>query len=429
MISRDLRKLASNKLVQKTIKLTSLSLFTNSLVFFVPIYIGYQFQITKETDNFFLSYSIITFISVIFSEAFRSVAIPFLKEHLTEMDLFQNLCNQVNRFILFKLGVLNLLIFLTSIFIFLSTKNQLYLYLALISPIFLLSVLNAFLSGILNSKEKFYIPEFSNLIKGIFVIVSLLLLTKYLGLIAAILGYLVGELIRLIFLKVSLNKLNVDVSFKRSSFNLKQFIRTGSYQIISSAISSSFPLIGKIVASFLVVGSISILDYGDRFAMVFNVLLNSFLTLVLSKWSSEMVSGSFRIDSFNKTLKIVFSITLIVFLMTLLSSEYAISTLYPRMSSSDIKLISVIFSMSMLGYVFNSVNQVINRAIIAFKNTRLLVHNSIFKMVLMLVLSAIFASIWNVEGIAYAIVFVHLFGLIINYLRFRAFYNQKLLNE
>ena len=75
----NIKKKIENNTFQKTIKLTFLSIFSNSVVFLVPIFISFKYEISHHTDNFFLSYTIITFIAVIFSEAFKSVSIPFLK--------------------------------------------------------------------------------------------------------------------------------------------------------------------------------------------------------------------------------------------------------------------------------------------------------------------------------------------------------------
>jgi putative peptidoglycan lipid II flippase len=417
-ITNDIKKLLQTSIFQKTIKLTILSIFSNFLVFLVPIYIGLKYQISYHTDNFFLSYTIITFMAVIFSEAFRSVSIPFLKSKLSSKNLFDEYVSSIFHFIVKWIGIVTLILILIFIIIYQYNKDELYWFLVLSLPVFFLIIVNAFLSGILNSLNKFYIVEISALLRGVTIILIMFLLNNVFGLSAAIIGYILGELIKAIQLYLVIKKQGVQIKLTQSTIDIKPFLTTGSYQMISSAISSSFPLISKLVASFLAIGSISILDYGDRIFMVFNVLLNSFLVLVLSKWSIELKEGNFKINNFHKIMLVVFLSSLAALCFVMFFNEKLIVLLYPKIDLNNRNLISIILILNMVGFVFNAVNQLINRATIASQGTQILIYNSIIKLLINIVLSIWFASMWGVVGIAISLVLVHIIGLILNYVMF-----------
>jgi peptidoglycan biosynthesis protein MviN/MurJ (putative lipid II flippase) len=239
-----------------------------------------------------------------------------------------------------------------------------------------------------------------------------------------------GELFKTIHLFLTIKKEGVQIKLNVNSLDvIKPFLKTGFFQIISSAISSSFPLISKTVASFLAIGSISILDFGDRIFMVFNVLLNSFLIIILSKWSNDLKLGAFNIINFHKTIFLVFIISLLALFFVLIFSDNLISLLYPKTNSNEMKLISLILTLNMVGFVFNAINQLINRATIASQGTHILMYNSIVKIVINIILSIWFASLWGIIGIAMSLVIVHIIGLIMNYFMFTSYiskYEHKL---
>ena len=79
-------KIKNKTLLIKTVKLSLVSLVSNFLGFLIPIYIAFEYNISKETDSFFLSYTIILFVGVVFSGAVRSVSIPYLQERLDNKE-------------------------------------------------------------------------------------------------------------------------------------------------------------------------------------------------------------------------------------------------------------------------------------------------------------------------------------------------------
>jgi len=412
-----LHKILSQKLLKKTAKLTIITILANVLGFLVPVYIANVYGVTKTTDDFLLSYSIINFIGVIFAGALSGVCVPYLKERLNNKDEFtsfaSNVLYQITKFI----GTLCIICFLASATLFVYLRSPLYLYIAISSPIFFFSVVNAYYYGILNSIDKFTLAAASPFSRAVIIFLCIFLFNKQLGIYSAILGYNLGECGKFLQLTYVIRiKNNIRLNLRVNNFlEISDFVKTGSYQTLSAAISASSPLVDKIYASFLIAGTISILDYGSRLFMIFTVILNSFLVIVLSKWSSEIVNGHFSFSSFKKILMLILALSVFALLAIFVLKQPVIHLLYPKLSFSEREKIGILLTLNMAGFVFNSGNQVINRGIIAFKGTNLLVKLSLVRISANLVLNAILMTLFGLYGIVYSTILTNLICFVLAY--------------
>ncbi|TWR27597.1 hypothetical protein FPZ43_14105 [Mucilaginibacter pallidiroseus] len=413
-----LPNLLGNKFLARAIKLSSVSIVSNFLGFLIPIYIAYRYSISKETDDFFLSYSIILFVGNMFAGSVRTVIIPFLKERISDSFLYSKFISTVFIYFTKLLLILCVALFVTSLALFVWTDKQLYWFLFLSVPIVYFSVINSFFYGVLNSIDQFYVAEFSPFSRAIIIFVTIYFLGSQFGISAVIIGYNLGELgkfFHLLYIIRIKNKLTIS----RKNYDFKEisvFLKQGFFQIASVTIAASSPLVDRVVAAFLAVGAVSLIDYGDKVFSVFTVLLGSFLTLLLSKWSGDVVSGNFRLKKLHKTMLIVFTLSIAVFVFILIFKFQIISVIYSRVPKSKQEIIAYILLVNMAGFILNSLNQVINNAVIALKFTRNMVITSTVKFVINIIVDILFAKIWGVIGIAYASVLVHGVGLVINYL-------------
>ncbi|MCF0075127.1 polysaccharide biosynthesis C-terminal domain-containing protein [Dyadobacter sp. CY261] len=412
--------ITKNPLLLKTARLSVITVFANMLAFLVPIYIANIFGISKETDNFFFSYGLITFGSIIFSNAVSSTLVPFLKEKMGDKAAFDTFLSSVfffsSKFLLIAAAVFLAI----TVSLYLVLDNNIYLYTAISIPIFILTIFNSLCYGILYSLNKFDMAATSPISRTIIIFISIFLFNKYLSIYSVILGYNLGELAKLVHLvyiikiknKIALTFQNRDLSI------IKVFVREGSYQALSTSISSAAPIIGKVIATFLTVGAVSILDYGDKPFMIFNVLLNSFLVILLSQWSSDALNNNFKLGTLHKVLIGIMLLSGVLLILTYYFQANLIDIIYPTLSATDRKTIGDIFVISMVGFIFNSANQVINRAAIAFKETNIMVQAAVIKSILTVIFDLLFVLKYGVIGIAIATTIVHLIGLILNYFLF-----------
>lgn len=416
----NLSKIKNKTLLVRTIKLSLVSLVSNFLGFLIPIYIAFEYKISKETDSFFLSYTIILFIGVVFSGAVRSVSIPFLQERLEDKIKLNQFISAVYFYCFIFFFVITAIVAIVTLVMYQHSNNIFYWYLFLSSPIILLTILNSFSYGILNSLNQFNIAEMSPLSRSIVIFGMIFFLKDTFGLSAVIIGYNLGELAKffhLYYVVVRVNK--IKISLKNNTISiLKDFLKDGASQVLATTISASSPLIDRFVASFLFVGSISLIDYGDRLFVVFNVLLNAFLAILLSRWSTDAISKKFSYVEMNKIIYLLFGICLVLLGFIYLTRSLIVDILYPTIIWKDREIIAMILFVNMIGFVFNASSQIVNRAMIALKFTNLMVITSSIKAIINIILDIIFAYYWGVVGIIYATVGVHFFGLIVNYFLF-----------
>lgn len=422
-MNKIITKLRKSTLLIKTIKLSVLSLFSNFLGFLIPIYIAFKYNISEETDSFFLSYTVILFISIIFSGAVRSVSIPYLHERLNEKKKLDEFVSSVYFFSFFFFLSLTIILSAFTFVIYLNTCNIFYWYLFISTPIILLTVINSFSYGILNSLGQFNAAEMSPFSRAIVIFFVIFLLIDSFGLSSVIIGYILGELVKflhLYYIIVKVNKIKISF-FNNKISSIKKFLIDGSSQILATILSASSPLIDRFVASFLLIGSISLLDYGDKLFLIFNVLLNAFLAILLSRWSSNILSKKFDLLEMNKIIIIVFIISVCLLMFIYLTKSSITNLLYPTVDVIKRGMIEMILVVNMIGFIFNSMSQILNRAMIVLKITNLMVITSAIKALINIILDIICAYYWGVLGIVYATVAVHLIGLITNY---GLFYNR-----
>lgn len=415
------KNILKNKLLPKLLKLSSISVVANFLGFLIPIYIAYKYSISKQTDDFFLSYSIIMFVGTIFAGSVRTVIIPFLKERLYDKELFNRFISSVFFYATNILIVVCILLFVTTGAIYFFTHKQFYWYLFLSIPIVYLSVINSLFYGVLNSLDQFYIAELSPIPRALIIFLMIYLFGSTLGMSAVIIGYNLGELGKFIHLLYVIKvRNNIQISRKLNHpAEIKSFLKQGMYQIMSVTISASAPMVDRLVASFLTIGAVSMLDYGDKIFSVFSVLLGSFLTLLLSKWSADAVKGYFNISKLHKIMAVMLVTSGFAFVFILLFKIQIVGIIYPKINIADRELIAYLLLINMIGFVLNSLNQTVNSAIIVMKFTNIMITTSTIRVIANFVFDIIFAYFWGLKGIVYASVIMHATGLLANYYLFR----------
>lgn len=417
----NIKNILYGGLLLKFLKLSSVSIIANFFGFLIPVFIAYKYRISKQTDDFFLSYSIVLFVGGIFAGSVRTVIIPFLKEKLNDILGYNKFISSVFFFSTKLLILLCIVLFVLTGSIFLATDKLFYLYLFLSVPILYFSVINSFFYGILNSLDQFYVAELSPISRAIIIFLMIYFYSGTLGMSAVIIGYNLGEIgkfFHLLYIIKIKNKLIISRKYNNYT-EIKSFLKQGLYQIMSVAISASAPMVDRVVASFLVVGAVSVLDYGDKIVTVFIVVINSFLTLILSKWSADAVKKAFQISKLHKAMLMMFISSSIVFIIIFIFKIQIVKIIYPKISQQNRNLIASLLLINMMGFIFGSLNQVINRAIIVSRFSAIMITTSIYRFVFNLIFDVIFALIWGVIGIVYSSLLVQIIGFYATYYLFK----------
>src|SRR5438309_2256932 len=123
--------------------------------------------------------------------------------------------------------------------------------------------------------------------------------------------------------------------------------------------------------------------------MIFNVLLNSFLIIILSNWSLDVFQNKFEIKRMKNLIKVVIAISTCLTLFIFILRHFIVNNLYASLLNDQREKIAIILVLNMVGFIFNSATQVITRATMAFKKSTILVRISTIRLSLNIILDLV----------------------------------------
>ena len=403
-------------LVRDTIKTTIWSTVGKAAGFLIPFFIAAWFGVSSETDAFFFAYGLILFLSGIFAPVVESVIVPYIAEARTNNE-------DVGKFVGNILGVSGAGLLALAIFFILVIKPVLsvitrfdgqtlelvYRLLIETAPLIIFLTWTSVLSGTLNTYKKFAFPAVSPAFRAAVNLTIIFALKDAYGVHSIALGYVVGEVARLIILFIIIKKLKLFklcLSF-RVGAKLGGFFKTASYQIMGMAAVGLNPIVDKTMASWLGTGSVSVLHYADRLYMIpLTFLVSGLMVVLLSHWSQRYYqSGEQRLkQDVYKAIKVVGFITLPITMLLIIFHQPIVKLAFGRDQFDLTRLSEVgwVWVCYLLGFTLYIVGQVFVRAHLTLKNTTALMQCAFFLVLLNILLNYILMKLFNVAGIALA---------------------------
>jgi putative peptidoglycan lipid II flippase len=264
--------------------------------FFIPIAIAAVFGATVETDVFFLALSVVSLVASALGVTAQQAAIPFLvaARRITG-DIGQLVGEMSVAAMSFSIGLMLLVAALVLAYVTNRTEwsskeiGLLFSTLVLFVPYVLSSVMAGVYSGGLNAVHKYVLVAVSPAIRSTCVLVAMLL-APTLRLQALVLGYVVGELSRAVYLHGALRRqYNVRLWALPRTADVRAFALTGTAQMMGSVIVAFLPVMDRMMAARLEVGRISLLDYADRLWQVpIGLAMSGFMVTSLAHWSERI---------------------------------------------------------------------------------------------------------------------------------------------
>lgn len=424
-----LTKIRHQPLVVDTITTTSWSTFGKSIGFLVPFFIAAWFGVTAETDVFFFAYGLVLFFIGIFSGAIENVLVPYISEIIAgdkkQLELF---VGTISTSCIIGLS------FLTVILILIATPvlhvitnfstpqlHLLFMLLVEISPLLILITLTGILSGVLNAHKIFWLPAISPAFRALVTLSVIYVLKPKIGVHALSVGYISGELVRLVTLVsliLSKNLFPLKLCFCLSP-RILQFLKTASYQSLAMVTVGLNPLIDKTMASWLGNGSVTIFEYADRlYAIPFTFLSSGFVVAILSHWSADYYQHKdtemFK-QNIRKAIKAIFPITLIVVLILVFLSQMLVVIIYghgkfPREKLSELQLVWTCY---LLGLAPHMLAQVCAIGLLVLKRTHVLMLVAFGMSVLNVIFNLLLMNIIGLPGITLATSIVQTFCFLV----------------
>jgi putative peptidoglycan lipid II flippase len=419
-----------SRIVIDTLTTTGLSTVSRALGILVPVFIAGWFGVSGATDAFFFSYGMMLFVTGMVTPVVQSVLVPFISEHLeSRVDtgrfigsvcLYSLLLSVLA--IALLIGVVNVALPLLTRFDAAARRLVQVLFLEA-SPVIILSVLAGILSGTLNAHKKFGPPATAPGLKALVILGVIFLWKDTLGIHSILLGYLLGELIRIGYLAPALyrrNLLRLRFFFSLDSRS-RAFFRTAFYQTAGMGLMCLNPIVDQTMASWLGHGSISMLHYAERLYMIpISFLTTGLMTTLLSHWSSAYYrDGSDKLrQDVKKALYPVLAASAGMSVVLILADRWLVDLFYGRgaFAPDALSTVGTVWACYLAGFTFYIASNLYSRVHLTLKNTRLLMKCALGMLILNGLLNYALMQFLGLAGIAMSTSLCYLFTAI--YLRY-----------
>ena len=413
LISKARNFFWSRPILKDTLTTSAFTFIGRSVGFFIPLFIAAWYGVGGETDAFFFSYGIIFFLTIIINGGTTSVIVPFVAEARVQRK-------EQSKFIGSLLVATGLAVTLLCLIFafggyplyglftrFTVPQVQLaYLLTLEIFPVSLFVIWGSLLAGVLSAYHSFARPQLSLAGRSLITLLFIFLLKGYMGIHAIPVGYILGEGARLLYLYFLLVKaLGVNIKLALPDAETGRFVKTSSLMMLGSTFMSFNFVLDKVMASWLGVSAVSLLEYGNKLFFLPATFLGEGLFLVLvSHWSNRFYAGNFanlRPDLF-RALKLIFlfaaplSVVLFLFRYELTQLVYGRGA-FPRDRLAELSQITGMF---LIGLTPRLLNGLLFKAIIILKDTLQMVKLAILCTILNFGFNLLFMYFLGVKGIA-----------------------------
>lgn len=417
----SIRSLASSPLVRDTAVTTGLNVLGKAIGFAIPFFIAAWFGVDSNTDAFFFTYGLVILLAGIFFPVVEAVIVPFITE-IKAQDK-----NEVRSFVgsamvisVAGLAVLGACLFavskplLSTVSNFSQESLDLISRLLLeISPLLLLLVGTSLLAGVLNAYKLFALPALSPGVRALVALTVIFALKEGMGVHSITLGYVLGELTRLVVLFAYAVKRGIapSIASVRPSPRVFEFLRTASYQIAGMAILTFNPIVDKTMASWLGSGSVSILEYSTRlYEIPITLIARGLFVVLLSHWSiafyeeagpevqrnAELKRSALRSGALVGGVAVLLSAVLILLREPLVGLVYG----HGEFDAQHLSTVQGVWSFYLLGVGPTIFGWMFARAHLVLKNTKLLMLTGIANSFLNIALNLAFIGPLGLYGIA-----------------------------
>ncbi len=275
-------------------------------------------------------------------------------------------------------------------------------------PVLLFEGIIRISNGILNVHGKFVFPKILSAVRNIGVIVALVLFANRFGVIVAAYGLLTGIIIEclLTVIKTSKNQ-RYKLSFNFKNESLITAAKMSGPIILGTGIGEINQIVDKIIASFLITGSITSLNYASKLSsIIYTLILGNIISLMYPSFANlamqdkkEELSNIFT-STINATLLIGLPIA---FGGVILKNEL-VTLFFARgaFDQASVVAVGVVFSFYLFSSVFDAIRICAIKLFTVYKNTKTPMINAAIGAVINIALNIVLAKLMGTAGLALA---------------------------
>ena len=376
------------------------------------------FGATASTDAFIVAFRIPNFLRRLFAEgAFSQAFVPVMAEHLHESEnAFHRLINHVS-------GLLALVLLLITVAGVLASPWLILVFapgfddpqqellaselLKITFPYILFISLTALAGSVLNIRQKFAVPAVTPVLLNISLIAAALWLAPKMEepIYALAWGVFIAGVVQLLFqIPFLIKARGLPIPKLRGAANgVRKILKLMLPAIFGSSIVQINILINNIIASFLVVGSISWLYISDRFVELPLALFGiATATVILPMLSKQYVAQ--RPEQFNQTLQWAMKISLLIALPAMFGlialAAPILSSLvqYRQFGVADTQMATLSLTAYALGLPAYIYIKVLAPGFYARQDTKTPVKIGVIAILLSITLSLLFVWLWHIQN-------------------------------
>lgn len=381
--------------------------------------IASKYGMGADTDSFFIALSAIGLFSLILTDTINTTLIPVLSD-VEAAEGKPGKINHSNNF----LNTISVAALILSIFAYFFTPllmnvlgkgfegaqfDQAVALTRIGLPALIASSIIGVFRGYLQSEEQFYQTAATGFPKNITYIVFLLLLAQKFSITALMVAHVVSEFAQFIVIYPGLRKTNYKYKFEIDLKDeyMQRIAELIPPILISVAINDLNNMIDKSMASSLVSGSVSALNYSAKLnSLVSGIFITALITVLFPMFSKEASAKNYAkmkellATSINVILLIVVpaAIGMIVLSTPITRLAYergSFDSAATAMTASAL----VFYSMGLIG---NAIKMMLNRVFYALQDTKTPMINGAYNLGLNFVFNLFFVQFMGHNGLAFA---------------------------
>jgi putative peptidoglycan lipid II flippase len=397
--------------------------------FVIPFFIANWFGVTGASDAFFFVYGSATFFIAILSDLAEGVLVPALSAALLKGGPpgVAGVVRRASRWVILAVVacyLLGFLGFLVAGRLWLRSSGsfdwsfafQMYIWSL---PLVGFAVIGSVFSAALLAAHRFFMPALAPGVRGVVTLLVIYLARPYGVGPVLVLAYTAGELSR--FALLGSSAVRLGLLSKRRAGEPEQALRAlGSvalFQAGALTLAGLNPLISRFAATHFGVGSVTLVEIGEKLQWIPMTLFNAAISTVgLSRWSHSLltVGASETRARIQRALRLTAwaavgsSLAMMAFgeeFARLFLSQRAVLAIGPARLAEVIRIYAV-------GLAPFSLVLVLSRSLLVLQDTRHLFKLFLLGLVANVVLVLLLAPRWQVRGIAWATSFTSIVLLI-----------------
>lgn len=407
------------KSAQSIVTIMFITIGSKALGFVREALIASTYGSGANTDTFFIALSAITLFSALITQTINTTLIPILsdvevhegkKGKLNHLNNFLNIITVV-AFIIVVLGY-----FLTPLIMNIlgrGFQGEQFDYAILLTriglPVLVVSAIVGVFRGYLQSEEHFIVSEASALPMNIVYILFLFFLAQHFSITALMIVSIIAEASQLLIQIPSVRKLGYRY---KATFNLQdEYMKKVAVLIppvlLSVGIGDLNNLIDKSMASSLVAGSVSALNYASVLnGVVQSVFVIAIITVVFPIFSKEAQAENYpKLKKVMHTsLNVVLLVTIPATIGMIILANPVVTFAYQRGEFGETATMMTAGALVFysLGLVGTAVKSVLTRVFYALQDTKTPMKNSLYALILNFIFNLILVQFMGHLGLALA---------------------------